>query len=145
MTEQHKASPEQWAQIERYAATDLNDDYAACLLDIRARVEALEDAENYRQQDQDAERAAEPAPADAGDSEYTDAEWAEIQRWTKINDTTPAPAGSLVDRVAGAISTGRHSDARAAIREVAAWLREQRAYYDSNVGLAQTLEQEAEQ
>lgn len=36
-----------------------------------------------------------------------------------------------------------HEDARAAIRVVATWLREQRSYVDSNTGLAQTLEQEA--
>jgi len=97
-TEQHRASLEQWREIEGYAASDLNDDYAACLLDIRARVEALEgryetqrlatlewgkdvenlqrwsdqhlmrierleSVENCRQQDEDAERAVEPAPA----------------------------------------------------------------------------------
>ena len=57
---------------------------------------------------------------------------------------------SLVNRVQHAIyveyarsKSAGQPEARAAIREVAAWLREQRPYYDGNVGLAQTLEQEA--
>lgn len=33
---------QQWQQIEGYAATDLNDDYAICLLELRDRVVALE-------------------------------------------------------------------------------------------------------
>ena len=117
MTEQHKASPEQWAQIESYAATDLNDDYAACLLDIRARVEALEDAENDRRFEQAKALIDQP--------------------------TAPAPTSSLVERVAGAISTGRHSDARAAIRAVAAWLRERSSRVHASVQIAGDLEQEA--
>jgi hypothetical protein len=67
------------------------------------------------------------------DSEYTDAEWAEIQRWNKTDDTSsaPAPAGSLVERVWTALagefqpSGTWHDEARAAIREVAAWLMDQ--------------------
>ena len=58
----HKASAEQWAQIEGYAATDLHDDYAACLLDIRARVEALEASQPKQiTQEELARRLAQPA------------------------------------------------------------------------------------
>ena len=66
------------------------------------RIEALESAENYRQQDEDAERAHEPAPT-----------------------------GSLLERVSCAIDRSicpdqwLHQDAaRAAIREVAIWMME---------------------
>ena len=67
MSTQHRATPEQWASI--------NDPenpfpYESCILELRDRLTAaeqriseLEAAENYRQQDEDAERAMEPAPA----------------------------------------------------------------------------------
>jgi hypothetical protein len=82
------------------------------------RLAILENAENGRQQDEDAERAAEPAPA---------------------------PAGSLVERVAGQIGMLAGFDnwtpeARAAIREVAAWLRLER----QSPMTADVLEQEAD-
>ena len=88
------------------------------------RLAILENAENGRQQDEDAERAAEPAPA---------------------------PAGSLVERVAGTLHAATNSDpnvpanewipeARAAIREVAAWLRLER----QSPMTADVLEQEAD-
>ena len=71
------------------------------LRQLCARVEALEDCENYRQQDEDIERAIEP----------------------KLNS-------SLVERVGNKIPLlpdGRVDDAsaRAAIREVAIWLEEE--------------------
>ncbi len=39
MTKQHRATPEQWESIERYA--DSSDPYS-CFLELRARIEALE-------------------------------------------------------------------------------------------------------
>jgi hypothetical protein len=42
MTNQHRATPEQWETIERYA--DTSDPYS-CLLGLRARIEALEAAQ----------------------------------------------------------------------------------------------------
>ena len=57
---------------------------------------------------------------------------------------TPAPASSLVERVVMAIGrdgeTARWYEARAAIREVAAWLREQ---HDGDLVAATVLEREA--
>ena len=106
MSTPHRATAEEWSQIEKYAATDLNDDYAICLLNIRARVEALEEAEN--------DRRFEQAKA-------------------IIDKPAPAPAGSLVERVASAIDAAPYDEdrnqwdpeARAAIHAVAAWLRTQ--------------------
>jgi hypothetical protein len=42
MTKQHKATPEQWETIERYA--DTSDPYS-CILELRDRIEALEAAQ----------------------------------------------------------------------------------------------------
>ena len=91
MTQPHRATPEQWEFIERYADTS---DLYSCFLEFRARIEALEAAQQ------------------------------------KIRS---APESPLVERVADAIaaqatSAGIVNDrpARAAILEVAAWMREQR-------------------
>jgi hypothetical protein len=90
MTKQHRATPEQWADQETWAHNNAD---SSCILELRARVEALE--------------AAQP----------------------KIRS---GPESPLVERVADAIaaqatSAGIVNDrpARAAILEVAGWLREQ--------------------
>lgn len=88
----YRATPEQWAQVEQF---DEECCYAACLLELRYRIEQIEAAANLRQQDEDAERAMEPAPA-----------------------------GGLVERVADALDGGTESQARAAILAVAEWLGE---------------------
>ena len=86
----HKATPEQWALLRRQSEI-LGASDATAILEIRARVEALEAAAN----------------------------------------PSAAPAVSLVDRVINAIAFEHEKtpepryEARAAIREVAAWLREQ--------------------
>lgn len=131
------ATPEQWRDMERWAEIPSNS-FAACFMKLRARIEALEGkyetmrlatlewgedidnhsrwiddqlkrimaleaAANDRQQNEDNERAMPDAP----------------------------PADGLVERVADAIyrngtGVGSREEARAAIREVAAWLREKR-------------------
>jgi hypothetical protein len=105
--EQHKATPEQWETIERYA--DTSDPYS-CFLELRARIEALEATQQ------------------------------------KIRS---APESPLVERVADAIaaqatSAGIVNDrpARAAILEVAAWLKEQ---HDGDLLAATVLRREANQ
>jgi hypothetical protein len=89
---------------------------------IVRRLETLEAAENLRQQDEDAEPAA-PTP------EAT---------------PPPAPAGGLVRRVIEAIIEGMvvrdPEAASAAIREVAAWMRENETGYNA----ARWLELEAD-
>ena len=105
MTNQHRATPEQWKDVEEFLSTLPYPSTASCLLELRdrlaaaeQRIQALEAAENYRQQDEDVDRAMEPAPA-----------------------------GGLVERVANAITDDPadvhlwHDDARAAIHAVAAW------------------------
>ena len=39
MTKQHKATPEQWSSHEKAAGID---GYSSCILELRARIEALE-------------------------------------------------------------------------------------------------------
>jgi hypothetical protein len=45
MTKPHRATPEQWESIERYAEDNV---YDACFLELRARVEALEAAQPHQ-------------------------------------------------------------------------------------------------
>jgi hypothetical protein len=42
MTDQHRATPEQWEFIELYAADTIS---GSCILELRARIEALESAQ----------------------------------------------------------------------------------------------------
>ena len=93
MNDQHRATPEQWDRI-----TDLGGIASwSCILELRARVEALEAAQR-------------PSPAPTG-----------------------APTGSLVERVMLAGGMGLTDSARAAIREVAAWLRDRTDGYASDL------------
>ena len=101
---EHKATPEQWGLVEQYADVDCY--YDSCILELRARVEALE----AQQQE---------------------------QQWPTLAATAPASAGSLVELLESE-GYGR-THARAAIRVVAKWLRE------NDRGMAATwLEQEAD-
>jgi hypothetical protein len=111
----YRATEEQWECIEgaaqRYSI-------ASCVLELRARIEALEAAQQQ------------PAPA----TEESPA-------------TAPtAPAGELVERVAKALHDATHPagnwrpEARAAIREVASWLRSDGPGWPS---IASLLEKEA--
>jgi hypothetical protein len=104
----HKATAEQWAHVERCGSSNVIPwDTAACLLELRSRVEALE-------------AQAQPLPPQPA--------------------TTP-PQG-LVEQVRLAIETSSiEQEPRAAIRAVAAWLRDHRA----RGGSAFELEQEAGQ
>jgi hypothetical protein len=126
VTAPHRSTPEHWATVEAYAQQVSSTD--DCLLELRARVEALEAAQRLR-----VFTAEEVAPV--------------------VRPITPAPAGSLVERVAAAIADNDapvdlwHDDARAAIREVAAALVE---WHDSDQLIhtaweaAKWLEREAE-
>jgi hypothetical protein len=97
----HKATPEQWADIEKWNST-LGGFYS-CVLELRARVELLELGAGIR-----------------------DAVAKELDR-----NYPAKPDGSLVERVADAINPSICADtnlylpeARAAILEVAAWVEE---------------------
>jgi hypothetical protein len=109
----HKATPEDW-KLQSKWASDCED--ARCLLELRARVELLELGAGIR-----------------------DAVAKELDR------NYPAkPDSLLVERVHSCI-VGEpecgHMQARAAIREVAAWMRENECGYNA----VRWLEQEADQ
>lgn len=128
-----KATPEQWAKLSGYNET-YGDEFCAAVLELRARVEALE-----------AKAATCPhiVTSDEGTSYCALAE-----QTSKPTSNSRQISGSLVERVSCAID-GRinpdqwlHQDAaRAAIREVAAWLRD---HYGGPTASSTALEQEAE-
>jgi hypothetical protein len=133
----HKANPEHWQLLEEYAGIDCYSD--ACLLELRARIEALE--------------AANPGcPHIATSTEGTS--YCRLAEQAATSQTTPNPGPlrtSLVERVAIAISRCEDSscwddeavnwepEARAAIREVLTWLKE-----GEHTWAALKLQQEAE-
>jgi len=53
----HRATPEQWDQLQACTAI-YPGAWGDCILELRDRIAALEAAENYRQQAEDAERAS---------------------------------------------------------------------------------------
>ncbi|MEY2643642.1 MAG: hypothetical protein RLZZ611_291 [Cyanobacteriota bacterium] len=130
-TTPHRATPELWASVERWAVDGLSDS-DSCILELRARVEALEanatcphvvssdDGTSYCRL---AEQQA-PRPLTWLEQE------AEQMAAAKPAPQEPAPAWPLVEAVRQAILM--HGDgltfsdeARAAIRAVAEWLRGQ--------------------
>jgi len=132
-TSSTKATPKQWAKLSGYNET-YGDEFCAAALELRAWVEALE-----------AKAAACPhiVTSDEGTSYCALAE-----QTAKPTPNSRQIRSSLVERVSCAID-GRinpdqwlHQDAaRAAIREVAAWMREQ---HDGDLVAAAVLQQEAE-
>ena len=166
MTDQHRATPEQWADAGAFAS-----DTRSCLFELRARVEALEgkyetqrlatlewgkDVDRHdRWIDDHLKRimALEAATNDRQHGEAVDSEFFVIQGKADAapslvdrvapelmnppldeDDRQQAPADLLVERVADVFSrdcAGQSKsdddwkpEARAAIREVAAWLDE---------------------
>ena len=131
MTDQHRATPEQWTHVEICAGRKkIPWATADCILELRARIESLEAAQQDKLDRLIALDREDPTP-DPAMAELCAAS-AEVR-----------PAGGLVERVANAISEGDepdkwHPEARDAIREVAAWLRSV-----GNNGSADELEQQA--
>jgi hypothetical protein len=141
MTTPHRATPEQWASQKAWA---VDDDDSACLIDLHARVEALEAAQQDKLDRLIALDAADPTPDPATRlHSYKVAKAEPIEGWgkghTPVNPEAPMtelraasaeapPAGGLVERVAEAMQPGTfdwsayEDEARAAIREVATWL-----------------------
>lgn len=106
-----------------------------------AELRAALQQENQRRLAQEASAPA-AAPAPDGESEYTDAEWSEIQRFTApAAAPAPAPPMSLVD----AVEARAGGDARSAIHEVADWLQLRHTGRIANGSqFAEVLRQEAE-
>ena len=110
MTDQHRATPDQWNDLGAFAS-----DTRACVLELRARVEALE--------------AGATCPHVRTSDEGTS--YCALAEQVVAKESAAPAASSLVERVD-----------RAAIREVAAWLRDRGGYPWAWV--AQVLEMEAD-
>jgi hypothetical protein len=119
-----KATPEQWANMADAASDGFDDGYGACLLELRARVEALE--------------------ADQRPIVLTQQQHDEIADLLRPNSAPAINGPLLVTRVAAAISEDgkpiNWTGAYAAVREVAAWLREE-GYPSSPSRLEREVEQ----
>jgi hypothetical protein len=141
MTDNFKATPEQWADAGAFASAT-----RACILELRARIEQLEaQASNLK-----GSLTSSTPPPVATVTRDRD----ETGNYVIVHNTAgsrevadPAPVeGGLVARVAYAITGDSDgpinwkNEARAAILEVAKWLREQGTPAS---GWAMRLEQEA--
>jgi hypothetical protein len=164
----YKATPEQWAQCEDWVRSSVVGASDACILELRARVEALEAAAHKHiietnsnivalftrvESLEAAERQASKVYQISKPLKLTPEQEQQVRDLLAPNSkATPNPIqirSSLVDRVARAI--GRDDEpinwepeARAAIREVAAWMTSNPDVYFPPA-LVFALEQEAEQ
>ena len=139
MTKQHRATPEQWETVEKYADSI----GYSCILELRARIEALEAAQQPPQDKLDRLIAQDKLDrlialdADDGDP---------IVMPSSLSDSLGRRVARIIANLA---STGLPGDdaittARAAILEVAAWLRaESEGHLGSGSHWARRLEQEA--
>ena len=159
----YKATPEQWAQVQKCADAVGSCDCSA-ILELRARIETLEAAAHKHIVETSANILALVSRIESLEAaERTASKVYEISEPLKLTPEQaqqvrdllapeprrnyPAkPENSLVERVVMDIGrdgeTARWNEARAAIREVAAWLREQ---HDGDLVAATVLEREAEQ
>jgi hypothetical protein len=159
MAEQHRATPQQWAEVKARAderlVHDLGHAAHSTILELLHRVEALEAAQPNHPEKPDSsleQRVSEHIKAQS----VLTADLVERMATEALNDgvnvTTqpnhPAkPDGSLVDRVEDALDMARgdsEAKARAAIREVAAWLgTECKGHLQTGLHWAIKLDQEA--
>jgi uncharacterized membrane-anchored protein YjiN (DUF445 family) len=159
----YKATPEQWAQCEDWVRSSVVGASDACILELRARVETLEAAarkhiaetssnilalasrvESLEAAERQASKVYEiskPLKLTAKQQEELNAL---LRPSYKPSPNSPQIGSSLVERVEGALMESikeQGSMARAAIREVAKWMREQQ---DGDLIAATMLEREVE-
>ena len=156
MSEQHeatprpewKATPEQWVECEIGACMWRREfkNIASCLLELRARVEALE-ATQHAHIDTSSlwqpVRSITPLNGDPSKRLPDPQPGKQPRVFAAEEVVVPSPAGSLVERVGAAIGSAPtmelEDEARAAILEVAAWIRSEL----NGRNVADRLEQEA--
>jgi hypothetical protein len=114
---QHRATPELWAAAEKWGANTM--DMANCLLELRNRIEVLEAAQH-----------AHVTGLSDADIKAAELEWARTAPGMRSDDLRAASAAdpqqlTLVEQVTDGLPFRDADQARAAIRVVAQWLREQ--------------------
>ena len=130
--EHYKATLEQWNRLE--TGSLMQSSLAVYILELRARVEALEAAQRPASKVYEISKPLQLTPEQA--QQINDLLAPEPRR------NHPAkPDSSLVERVRKALNYPPEPYARAAIREVTAWLKETHGWSD---GSLMRLEQEAE-
>jgi len=142
MKDQHRATPEQWQAIEANGHLPTR----STIRELLHRIEALEATQQAHADashviDPEREKMARELMQAAGFAPR----WSEFEACAASIEAKPnhseTPDSSLVKRVANAMDGATEWQARAAIREVAAWLREEKGY---GPGWIIRLEQEAE-
>jgi len=144
MTDQHRANPELWAAAEKFSQNSM--DMLNCspqMLELRARIEALEARDHENANCWDMARSGMGAlreRIEALEAAQLEAPMTEL----RAASAEVRPDG-LVERVGCQIGMlagfdNWTTEARAAIREVAAWLRDER----QSPMTADVLEQEAD-
>jgi hypothetical protein len=129
MVKGNKATPEQWSEVE---GESWNSPRCSCLMELRDRVEALEAAANVKRTTLEHDVQSGGAAAQRVFSKKKLKEKSLVELVAKAIIDSPSPDDSW------------RCEARAAIREVAAWLREQKGDFCLyNTGL--TLDKETEQ
>jgi len=133
MDPNYHASDKHWRTIEALASCSNVSDYS-CILELRARIEALEAAQQQPDHLPDA-------------TEMVNTGWRNLHDLSPIMEPAPtrpdppAPAGGLVDGICRELPLSP-GEARAVVRVVAAWLRSDGPDWPS---VASLLEQEANQ
>jgi hypothetical protein len=158
MTKQHRATPEQWVQQALWVETYED---SSCIMELLHRIEALESTQHAHV---DTSHLTDAERKQIREDLSCPAAWQPLKIATEttygtapivaptVKESLTDPAGSLLDRVADAIGAvddegltnmtwSNHS--RAAILEVAAWLRDDAP--QSCPLTARWLEQEANQ
>jgi hypothetical protein len=146
MTEDYKATPKQWRNVEGYSGKEGFSD-CSCLLELRARVEALEEAQQPIHSSASAEQQARDLLERMGIESAQDLRAGDLTELANLiaAQSAPAPAGLLVERVARLLAEkdDPHEmwriDARAAIREVAAAARAKDSKHWDPSGVAQMV------
>jgi len=140
MTDQHRATPEQWALIAETAGGCMS----ATILELRSRVKALEAAQLEQAESNRFCTDAIVRRVEALEAPMTELRAASAEVRPTVKDSL-TDGGGLVERVAltrmnPPLDEDDLKYACAAIREVAAWLRD-----NDRADLAGWLEQEANQ
>ncbi len=162
----YKATPEQWAQCEDWVRSSVVGASDACILELRARVETLEAAAHKHivetsanilalasrvESLEAAERQASKVYQISKPLKLTSKQQEELNALLRPNSkptTNPSQIrSSLVERVGAAIfeqfenNAGNEAEACAAIREVAAWMRENEVGYNAVRWIEQEIDQ----